>query len=396
MTAPFSQRRRVSARRALLTLALGVELLACIGLAQATPPGTIDYENVGGTPLRAIGRDIQAPVANTSVLFGAQLLNPQPVTYDQVVFAVRDASDRNFDLGHQNNYTVGTTQRELTASGQFPAGQYRYWLSYYAGGQWTNLAPERSFTVAAAPPGGDPVDSRPLGAGSNWVYKFGDEFTAAAVDWNKWADNSSAESDNGHGNPGNQQLEWNQAANCSVSNGVLAMQAKRERVRSPSGRYYDWTSCLLSSHKRYNFRYGFIEARMKLPGVAGFWPAFWTFQAPGAQQWNETDVFEYYSDNKSRLYLNQYVIKNGAEDLDSYIHTISFDPSAGYHVYGADIAPDATRFYVDGQLVRTTRNISQIETSILVDHFVYAGKPPASTTQSATTYVDYIRAWQRP
>ncbi|MGO4781344.1 hypothetical protein AB4084_38250, partial [Lysobacter sp. 2RAB21] len=74
MTAPFSQRRRVSARRALLTLALGVELLACIGLAQATPPGTIDYENVGGTPLRAIGRDIQAPVANTSVLFGARLL----------------------------------------------------------------------------------------------------------------------------------------------------------------------------------------------------------------------------------------------------------------------------------------------------------------------------------
>ena len=135
---------------------------------------------------------------------------------------------------------------------------------------------------------------------------------------------------------------------------------------------------------------------MNLPGVAGFWPAFWTFQAPGAQQWNETDVFEYYSDNMSRLYLNQYVIKNGAEDLDSSIHTISFDPSAGYHVYGADIAPDATRFYVDGQLVRTTRNISQIETSILVDHFVYAGKPPASTTQSATTYVDYIRAWQRP
>ncbi|MGH8082004.1 MAG: hypothetical protein ACREP7_15630, partial [Lysobacter sp.] len=173
MTAPFSQRRRVSARRALLTLALGAELFACIGLAQATPPGTIDYENVGGTPLRAIGRDIQAPQANSNVLFGARLQNPQSVTYEQIVFAVRDASDRSFDLGHQNNYTVGTTQRELTASGQFPVGQYRYWLSYYAGGRWTSLAPERSFTVSAAPPGGDPSSTRPLGAGSNWVYKFG-------------------------------------------------------------------------------------------------------------------------------------------------------------------------------------------------------------------------------
>ncbi|ALN62928.1 glycosyl hydrolases 16 family protein [Lysobacter antibioticus] len=395
MTAPFSQRRRASARRSLLALALALELIACIGLAQATPPGTIDYETIGATPLRALGRDVQAPDATTNVLFGAQLANPAPVTYEQIVFAVRDAADRNYDLGHQSGYTVGTSVRELTGSGRFPAGQYRYWVSYYANGRWTDLAPQRSFTVTTAPVT-DPTTTRPLGAGTNWVYRFGDEFDGNAVDWNRWADDSSAEADHGHGNPGNQQLEWNQGKNCSVSNGVLSMLAKRETAISPSGRRYDWTSCLLSSHKRYNFRYGFIEARMKLPAAAGFWPAFWTFQAPGAQQWNETDVFEYYSDNKSRLYLNQYVIKNGVEQLDSYIHTTSFDPSAGYHVYGADIAPDATRFYIDGQLVRTTANVSQIETSILIDHFVYAGKPPAATTQSATTWVDYVRAWQRP
>ncbi|MEH6420887.1 glycoside hydrolase family 16 protein [Pseudomonas sp. CGJS7] len=395
MTAPFSQRRRVSARRALLTLALTAELIACIGVAQATPAGTVDYETIGATPLRAIGLDLQAPSADTEVMLGARLQNPQNVTYEQIVFAVRDADGRNFDMGHQSNYTVGTTQRELTARGLLPAGQYRYWVSHYQGGTWTNLLPERSFTVAAAAPS-NPSTTRPLGAGTNWVYKFGDEFNATAVDWNKWADNSSAESDNGHGNPGNQQLEWNHAANCSIKNGALNMLAKRERVRSPSGNTYDWTSCLLSSHKRYNFRYGFIEARMKLPAVAGFWPAFWTFQAPGAQQWNETDVFEYYSDNKSRLYLNQYVVKNGVEQTDYFPLDIRFDPSADYHVYGADIAPDATRFYIDGKLVRTTSNVSQIESSILVDHFVYSIKPPAASTQSAVTYVDYIRAWQRP
>jgi hypothetical protein len=43
MTVPFSQRRRASARRTLLALALGAELIACIGQAQATPTGTIDY-----------------------------------------------------------------------------------------------------------------------------------------------------------------------------------------------------------------------------------------------------------------------------------------------------------------------------------------------------------------
>ncbi|SDW24114.1 glycoside hydrolase family 16 protein [Lysobacter enzymogenes] len=396
MLATYTQRRRRARRRVLLALALGLKTAACIGLAQATPAGTIDYETVGAAPLRAIGRDLQSPDASQSVLFGARLQSAQPATYDQIVFAVRDAQDRSFDLGHQSNYSVGASERELTGSGQFPPGQYRYWLSYYAGGRWTSLAPERSFTVSAAAPGGDPASTRPFGAGSNWVYKFGDEFNASAVDWNKWADNSSAESDNGHGNPGNQQLEWNQAANCSVVGGSLRMLAKRERVRSPSGRTYDWTSCLLSSHKRYNFRYGFIEARMKLPALPGFWPAFWTFQAPGAQQWNETDVFEYYSDNKRRLYLNQYVVRNGAEELDAYPLDIDFDPSAGWHVYGADIAPDATRFYIDGKLVRTTRNASQIDSSILVDHFVYSVKPPAASTQSETTYVDYIRAWQRP
>ena len=242
MLATYTQRRRRARRRVLLALALGLETAACIGLAQATPAGTIDYETVGATPLRAIGRDLQAPDASQSVLFGARLQSAQPATYDQIVFAVRDAQDRSFDLGHQSNYSVGASERELTGSGQFPPGQYRYWLSYYAGGRWTSLAPERSFTVSAAAPGGDPASTRPLGAGSNWVYTFGDEFNASAVDWNKWADSSSAESDNGHGNPGNQQLEWNQAATCSVAGGSLRMLAKRERVRSPSGRTYDWTS----------------------------------------------------------------------------------------------------------------------------------------------------------
>ncbi|WP_064745906.1 glycoside hydrolase family 16 protein [Lysobacter antibioticus] len=395
MSAPSPHPRRAASRPALLALALAFSGMAALGPTRATPPGVIDYETVGATPLRAIGRDLPAPTAEQTVLFGARLQNPQPVVYDQIVFAVRDGGGRNFDLGHQSGYSVGTSERTLTGSGRFPPGQYRYWLSYYAGGRWTDLAPERSFTVVAAP-GGDPAATRPLGAGNDWVYAFGDEFDGTAVNWSKWADTSSAESDHGHGNPGNQQLEWNQAANCSVAGGALRLLAKRERVVSPSGRSYDWTSCLLSSHPSYNFRYGFIEARMKLPAAAGFWPAFWTFQAPGAQQWNETDVFEYYSDNKTRLYLNQYVIRNGAEALDSHVHTPGFDPSADYHVYGADIAPDATRFYIDGRLVRTTANASQIETSILVDQFVYAGKPPAAATQSAITYVDYIRAWRRP
>jgi beta-glucanase (GH16 family) len=243
-------------------------------------------------------------------------------------------------------------------------------------------------TTATSTPTGTTVPNGPVGT---WNLKFQDEFTGTGVNWTKWADHSSAEGDAGHGNKGNQQLEWNRAANCGVANGLLTITAKPDNITSASGTHYDWSSCLITSSPSYAFRYGYIETRAKFPAAKGFWPAFWTWQAAGNNQWTETDAFEYYSDNHTRLYLSQHSGSGGGCNLAN----LGFDPTQGFHTYGADIKPSGgTDFYVDGHRVCTASGTSTGLTNIIVDMFVYSQIPPAAGTV-ATKQVDYVRAWQR-
>lgn len=230
----------------------------------------------------------------------------------------------------------------------------------------------------------------PLGQRGGWALTFSDEFDGAALDARRWADHSSAESDEGRGNPGNQQLEWNRAANCTVDGDQLVMTARREQVTSPSGTRYAWTSCLISSSPSYRFRYGYLEERAVLPAARGFWPAFWTWQAEGVDQHIETDVYEFYSDNHRRLYGTQF------SGTRARCETVpDFDPTAGWHVYGAAIEPAGTTWFLDGVPVCRSAATSAGVTDIISNLAVYATIPPSAGTTTATKRVDYIRAWQR-
>lgn len=248
-------------------------------------------------------------------------------------------------------------------------------------------------TAMAPPPepGSGPAGLVPAGQSGGWRLAFADEFDGRTLDRSKWADASSAEADDGHGNPGNQQLEWNQAANCTVGGGELVMTARREQVTSPSsGRRYEWTSCLITTRQPGKFQYGFVEERAILPAVPGFWPALWTWQAKGAGRPTETDVYEFYSDNHARLYSTQYSESGGRCEWRP-----RFDPSAGWHTYGAAIEPSGTTWYADGVRVCHTNATSDGPTNLISNLAVYAKIPPDPSTRSATKRVDWIRVWTR-
>ena len=421
----------------LVPIVAGAGVLASGVAVAASNSRTVDYKVVAPVTVQALGVDSIAPAVGQTVTAGAKLVAERTQTFDYVVLAVRDQAGRNFDFPGTSGWTLSTSQKTYTSSRAFGrAGTYTYWFAFRKAGKWANLSPTRTFVVggssAAKPtpstatqpqaptqpsstttspatptspaptvtpsrtatpspsttatsPAGTP---KPLGAPGLWTLKFSDEFNGPIAWGTKWADSSSAEGDNGHGNLGNQQLEWNRAANCSVANGVVSLTAKPDSITSPSGTHYNWSSCLLSSSPSYAFRYGYIEIRAQLPGPRGFWPAFWTWQAAGNNRWTETDVFEFYSDNHSRLYLTQH---SGAGGGITY--GMPFDPTTGFHTYGADIAPNGTRFYVDGKLVGTVAGTSTGLTNIIVDNFVYSRIPPAPGT-TASMKVDYVRAWQ--
>ena len=281
----------------------------------------------------------------------------------------------------------------------FAPGTYTYVPCLFVSGRWYEVGAKKSFVVGAPAPVPAPTpvplpvpaQPYPAGASGAWAAGFADEFNGTSVDWAKWADSSTAEADGGHGNKGNQQLEWNQAGNCSAGNGALTITAKPDSITSPSGVHYDWSSCLLTSSPSYAFQYGFVETRAKFPAARGFWPAFWTWQTAGSNTWIETDVFEYYSDNRTRLYLTQHAGAGGGCTLAN----LAFDPTTDFHVYGADIKPiGGTDFYIDGTRVCTAAGTSTGPTNLVLDMFVYAQIPP-SPGMVASMQVDYVRAWRR-
>ena len=95
---------------------------------------------------------------------------------------------------------------------------------------------------------------------------WSDEFNGNSIDSSKWG------FDLGGGGWGNNELQYytNRWDNAYVSNGLLHIRAKREHY---GGR--DYTSARLLSKGKFDFQYGYVEARIKLPRGNGIWPAFW-------------------------------------------------------------------------------------------------------------------------
>lgn len=107
----------------------------------------------------------------------------------------------------------------------------------------------------------------------------------------------------------NKELQWYQPDNASVSQGCLCIEGRRETVPNPAydASSNDWrknrpearytSSCLLT-RESFNFRYGRLEVRAKIPAITGAWPAIWTL----GNMWDwplngEIDVMEYYLKN---------------------------------------------------------------------------------------------------
>ncbi|CAM9913045.1 unnamed protein product, partial [Choristocarpus tenellus] len=119
-----------------------------------------------------------------------------------------------------------------------------------------------------------------------------DEFLGDAVDWDKWSVDEGDGCDIDICDWGNGEEQWYRAENAAVSDGILSITAKEEVF---SSRFF--TSSKLTTRNKFAFRYGRVEARIRLPNPAeGLWPAFWMMPADNKYgMWaasGEIDVME--------------------------------------------------------------------------------------------------------
>jgi len=107
-----------------------------------------------------------------------------------------------------------------------------------------------------------------------WTYETGDGCAKGNCGW------------------GNAELEYytNRPENVRIENGSLIIEARREAMGGKP-----FTSGRIKTAGRVSFRYGALEARIKVPKVGnGLWPAFWMLGATGGT-WphnGEVDILE--------------------------------------------------------------------------------------------------------
>jgi beta-glucanase (GH16 family) len=221
---------------------------------------------------------------------------------------------------------------------------------------------------------------------------FSDEFaTDGAPDPSKWSYDLGA---GGWGN-GELQTYTNNPANAVVQGGNLVITAVR------NGNSY--TSARLKSENKYEFRYGKVEFRAKLPAGAGTWPALWMLgQNYATNTWpacGEIDIMEHKGFEPNIIHGTvHYTGRSGGNGVTSRITATNV--SSTYHIYKVIWSPQSIRFYVDNVLFHTVLNTNSLPFNS--DFFLimnvamggtFGGPVDPAFTQSSMS-VDYVRVYQ--
>ena len=247
-----------------------------------------------------------------------------------------------------------------------------------------------------------------------------------------WADEFDKD---GRPNPGNwtyenghmrnHEAQWYQPQNAWCTNGLLVIEARREKVPNTNHEpgsddwrkkwdHANYTSACLITKGLHSWKYGRFEMRGKIDVRAGLWPAFWTLGIEGTWPDNgEIDIMEYYQNKllanliwgTGKPYVHQHssartpLKKLGGSDWADEFHTWRMDWDA-----------ESIKLYVDDRLlneIKTNKTVNPgngpIRHPFRQPHYLLlnlaihgtCGGDPSGTEFPARFEVDYVRVYQK-
>lgn len=227
---------------------------------------------------------------------------------------------------------------------------------------------------------------------NSWQLVWSDEFNGSIGP--NWVFETGA------GGWGNNELQYYRRENATVENGALVITAKRENFGGAS-----YTSARMKTQGLKTFRFGRIEARMKLPSFLGAWPAFWMLGANLPQVgWpasGEIDVMEHVNDENK-----VYGTIHWQDHTGKYAQYGGNTPTTvtDWHVYAVEWDTNAIRWYVDGNKYHEVNIAGGINGTeefqkdfFLLLNFAIGGNWPGFNVNNAALparmHVDYVRVY---
>lgn len=119
-----------------------------------------------------------------------------------------------------------------------------------------------------------------------------------------------------------------------------------------------YTSAKITTRGKYDFTYGRVEARLKLPQTQGIWPAFWLLGDYSKKPWpfcGEIDIMEHVGSrpNKSHGAIHGPGY-SGANVVITGTHEFDHQVDQHYHIYAVEWREDSIKWMVDGKIFRET------------------------------------------
>jgi beta-glucanase (GH16 family) len=215
---------------------------------------------------------------------------------------------------------------------------------------------------------------------------------------------------------GNDELQYytdttENAALDGVGNLAIMVRQTDEHERTECFDGCRYTSARLITKDRVTCRYGFVEARIQLPGGNGIWPAFWmlghTIDAVGWPQCGEIDVMENFGFDPTKVQGTVHGPGYAGQDGIAAVYTSPTSLAAGFHRYAVHWEPGKISWYVDDTLYHTVTPRDLDGHAWVFDHDFYLlinvavggrfSQPPDATVSFPQILrIDYIRIYAPP
>jgi beta-glucanase (GH16 family) len=255
------------------------------------------------------------------------------------------------------------------------------------------------------------VDNEEVSPGEALTLVWSDEFNGTKLDPAVWFFETGDGSQYGPDliGWGNDELQWYLPDNAELSDGKLKITARRETANG-----YNYTSARINTRDRFAFRYGRIEASIKLPPGQGIWPAFWLLaQDSPYGRWaasGEIDIVEAVNldgTGGNRIYGTIHYGGEFPANLSTGArYTPSTDVTGEFNTYAVEWDATEIRWYVNDTLYAVQNSWSSTaapfpapfdQNFYIIFNVAVGGRfpgPPSGATQLPVTMeVDWVRVY---